>query len=479
MGIASKGPRIVLRELRRGCTVSGREICDAVQARAGQDKNHGVILIPEGIIESIPEVYALLKLLLHPESDDSAQLSQIETEKLLAYLVETEMNKRLKEGTYKGKKFNAICHFFGYQARGSLPSKFDCDYAYVLGHICYHILAAGLNGYMATVTNLKSPVNKWKCGAAPITAMMTVKNWSQNAGSTSTSIGRPAIHPAMVDLKGKAYESVMQFKQEQDKNHGAILIPEGIIESIPEVYALLKLLLHPESDDSAQLSQIETEKLLAYLVETEMNKRLKEGTYKGKKFNAICHFFGYQARGSLPSKFDCDYAYVLGHICYHILVAGLNGYMATVTNLKSPVNKWKCGAAPITAMMTVKNWSQNAGSTSTSIGRPAIHPAMVDLKGKAYEQNAEKFLMEDLYRNPGPLQYDGPGADAKAVSLCVEDQDYMGRIKKLQEYLDQVRTIVKPGCSQDVLKAALSVMASVTDVLTTISSSSNGGQQTA
>ncbi|XP_058113229.1 pyrophosphate--fructose 6-phosphate 1-phosphotransferase subunit alpha-like [Magnolia sinica] len=93
---------------------------------------------------------------------------QIETEKLLAQLVANEMNKRLKEGTYKGKKFNAICHFFGYQAWGSLPSKFDCDYAYVLGHICYHILAVGLNGYMATVTNLKNPVNKWRCGAAPI-----------------------------------------------------------------------------------------------------------------------------------------------------------------------------------------------------------------------------------------------------------------------------------------------------------------------
>lgn len=47
--------------------------------------------------------------------------------------------------------------------------------------------------------------------------------------------------------------------------------------------------------------------------------------------------------------------------------------------------------------------------------------------------------MDDLYRNPGPLQFDGPGADAKPVSLCVEDQDYMGRIKKLQEYLDKVR----------------------------------------
>ncbi|KAK8624474.1 hypothetical protein V6N13_065817 [Hibiscus sabdariffa] len=226
-----------------------------------------------------------------------------------------------------------------------------------------------------------------------------------------------------------------------------------------------QLLLRPESDDSAQLSQIETEKLLAHLVENEINKRLKAGTYKGKKFNAICHFFGYQARGSLPSKFDCDYAYVLGHVCYHILAAGLNGYMATITNLKNP------------AMMTVKRWSPNPNFLA--IGKPAIHPATVDLKGKAYEllrQNATRFLLDDIYRNPGPLQFDGPGADAKAVTLCVEDQDYMGRMKKLHEYLDKVRTIVKPGCSQEVLKAALSVMASVTEVLSVMSSSSTGAQ---
>ncbi|XP_010061240.2 pyrophosphate--fructose 6-phosphate 1-phosphotransferase subunit alpha [Eucalyptus grandis] len=316
----------------------------------------------------------------------------------------------------------------------------------------------------------------------------------------------------LFDLAKQLCDAV-QARAEQDKNHGVILIPEGLIESIPEVYSLLKeihgllrqgvsvdkissqlspwasalfeflppfikkqLLLHPESDDSAQLSQIETEKLLAHLVEVEMIKRLKEGTYKGKKFNAICHFFGYQARGSLPSKFDCDYAYVLGHICYHILAAGLNGYMATVTNLKNPQNKWRCGAAPITAMMTVKRWAQNPNSSF--IGKPAIHPATVDLKGKAYEllqQNAVKFLLDDLYRNPGPLQFDGPGADAKPVTLCVEDQDYMGRIKLLQEYLDKVRTIVKPGCSQEVLKAALSSMASVTEVLSVLSTPSSNG----
>jgi hypothetical protein len=101
------------------------------------------------------------------------------------------MNTRLKEGTYKVKKFNAICHFFGYQARGALPSKFDCDYAYVLGHVCYHIIAAGLNGYMATLTNLKNPVNKCRCGATPISSMMTMKRWSR--GPATTQIGKTVV----------------------------------------------------------------------------------------------------------------------------------------------------------------------------------------------------------------------------------------------------------------------------------------------
>ncbi|KMZ62517.1 Diphosphate--fructose-6-phosphate 1-phosphotransferase, 6-phosphofructokinase [Zostera marina] len=306
----------------------------------------------------------------------------------------------------------------------------------------------------------------------------------------------------------------VQERAEHGKSHGVVLIPEGLVETVPELYALLQeihglqkngvptdniskqlspwasalfkflppffrrqLLLLPESDESAQLSQIEMEKLLAQLVETEINKRLKAGIYKGKKFNAICHFFGYQARGSLPSKFDSDYAYVLGHICYHILAAGLNGYMATITNLKNPVNKWKCGAAPITAMMTVKQWSY--GPRTNSIGKPAIHPATVDLRGKAYEllrQNAANYLIDDDYRNPGPLQFEGPGSDAKAFTLCVEDQDYMGRIKKLQSYLDKVKTIVKPGCSQDVLVAALSSMSSVIDVLSVMTAPSYSGQ---
>ena len=41
-------------------------------------------------------------------------------------------------------------------------------------------------------------------------------------------------------------------------------------------------------------------------------------------------------------------------------------------------------------------------------------------------------------------------------------------------YVVQVKSIVKPGCSQDVLKAALSAMSSVTETLNIMTSSSNG-----
>lgn len=51
---------------------------------------------------------------------------------------------------------------------------------------------------------------------------------------------------------------------------------------------------------------------------------------------------------------------------------------------------------------------------------------------------AGNLLIDDLYRNPGPLQFEGTGSESKTISLTVEDQDYMGRIKKLQAYLDKV-----------------------------------------
>ncbi|XP_021309756.1 pyrophosphate--fructose 6-phosphate 1-phosphotransferase subunit alpha isoform X2 [Sorghum bicolor] len=323
-------------------------------------------------------------------------------------------------------------------------------------------------------------------------------------------------HPNMVILGEEVAFSKLTLKEitnkicdgvearaEQGKHHGVLVIPEGLIESIPEMYALIQeinnlhsnniseadipsqlspwaaalfkflpsfirreLILHQESDNSAQLSQIDTEQLLAHLVEAEMNKRTKEGKYKGRKFSSVCHFFGSQARGSLPSNFDCNYAYVLGHICVQIIAAGLNGYMATVTNLKDSTNKWRCAAVPLAAMMSVRRHLRGPGAVP--IGKPVIHPSPIDLKAESYavlREKASSFLLDDFYRTPGGIQFEGPGAGTKPITLTIEEQDYLGDIEILQAYLDKVRTILKPGCSREILKASISSIASVNDVL--------------
>ncbi|ONM57348.1 Pyrophosphate--fructose 6-phosphate 1-phosphotransferase subunit beta 2 [Zea mays] len=210
---------------------------------------------------------------------------------------------------------------------------------------------------------------------------------------------------------------VVQARVEKDKNHVVILFLRALwriflsymlcfrksMASMAKLFLLRISLLsfhhgHLHSEFLAPFirKHIETEKLLAQLVETEMRRRL-----------------------------------VLGHVCYHIIAAGLNGYMATMTDLKNPVNKWRCGATPISSMMTVKRWS--CGPLATQIGKPDVHMASVDLKEKAYDvlrQNSSSFLLEDVYRNPGLLQFEGPGVDSNPISLCVEDQDYMSRIRQ-------------------------------------------------
>ncbi|XP_068641912.1 pyrophosphate--fructose 6-phosphate 1-phosphotransferase subunit alpha-like [Aristolochia californica] len=121
-------------------------------------------------------------------------------------------------------------------------------------------------------------------------------------------------------------------------------------------------------------------------------------------FQAICRFFGYPARGSLYSTFICAYAYVLGHIYYHLFAAGLSRYIATVPNRPHPIHGWRCGAAPLTAMVTVKQWSR--GPPATSIGTPVVHPTAVDVTSKAYallRPTATNLLMAVVSRHSGLL----------------------------------------------------------------------------
>jgi diphosphate-dependent phosphofructokinase len=230
----------------------------------------------------------------------------------------------------------------------------------------------------------------------------------------------------------------------------------ALLESLPE-YIQVQLMLQRKDGHQVHLSQAETERLLAHFVDVELNYRKKKGTYRGT-FSVVSSFIGYQARGAAPSNFDIKYAYNLGHVAAILAANGLSGYMATISNLKAGAEQWKPGGVPISALMT----------TRAGTGKPSVPHAKIDLQSVSYRKFAENkhlWSVQDLYENPGPLQFHGPTADEITHTLQLESFDYLTRIQSLYRALQDITVQCRPGCSSTVLQIATTNLTALTDIL--------------
>ncbi|XP_021294826.1 pyrophosphate--fructose 6-phosphate 1-phosphotransferase subunit alpha-like isoform X2 [Herrania umbratica] len=79
--------------------------------------------------------------------------------------------------------------------------------------------------------------------------------------------------------------------------------------------------------------------------------------------------------------------------------------------------------------------------------------------------------MDDIYQEAGPTLLEEPESSIVFMDLHRQDEDHIKRLKEFQAYFDMVKRMVKPGCSQDVLKVALNSMSSLVSILTYMSSS--------
>ena len=232
-------------------------------------------------------------------------------------------------------------------------------------------------------------------------------------------------------------------------NFGTVLIPEGLIEFIPAMKALIaelndllaakgaefagvakdaqrqwvidqlsadnakvyaslpegvarQLTLDRDPHGNVQVSLIETEKLLSEMVGARLKEMAAAGKYNGK-FSALHHFFGYEGRCADPTNFDADYCYALGFNAAQLVKAGVTGYMSSIRNLTKPSVQWIAGGIPITMMM---NMERRNGEM-----KPVIQKALVKLDGgpfKKFAEKREKWAKETSYIYPGPIQYFGP-----------------------------------------------------------------------
>ncbi len=243
---------------------------------------------------------------------------------------------------------------------------------------------------------------------------------------------------------------IIAKRAENNENFGVILIPEGLVEFVPEMKILIaelndlmsvkadefnklagfeaqaawlaknlskasadafaslpaaiaaQFLMDRDPHGNVQVSRIETEKLLISLVEEKLKAMKKAGTYKGK-FSSYNHFFGYEGRCAFPSNFDADYCYALGFTAFVLTNAGLTGYLSSVRNLTAPAKEWIAGGVPLTMMM---NMEQRHGSQ-----KPVIRKALVELDGKpfkAFAKNRDVWAIKTSFVFPGAIQYYGP-----------------------------------------------------------------------
>ena len=185
-------------------------------------------------------------------------------------------------------------------------------------------------------------------------------------------------------------------------------IEKGLSKEAMEVFAILpqaiqqQLFLERDPHGNVQVSLIESEKLFAALVGDKLKARKAAGTYTGK-YATQTHFFGYEGRCAFPSNFDADYCYSLGYNAFMLIQYGFNGYLSKVSNLSNPAEEWVAGGMPITKMMNIE---RRHGED-----KPVIKKALVELDGKPFkyfEAHRDEWAVETSYVFPGAIQYYGP-----------------------------------------------------------------------
>ena len=189
----------------------------------------------------------------------------------------------------------------------------------------------------------------------------------------------------------------------------------AVFEILPQ-FVQQQLFLERDPHGNVQVSLIESEKLFSEMVKNELAKRKAAGTYKGK-FGAQHHFFGYEGRCAFPSNFDADYCYSLGYNAFMLIQYGYTGYLSKVSNISKPAEEWVAGGMPITKMM---NMERRNGED-----KPVIRKALVELDGapfKFFAAHREEWAVKTSFTYPGAIQYFGPAevCDLTTRTLALE-----------------------------------------------------------
>ena len=222
------------------------------------------------------------------------------------------------------------------------------------------------------------------------------------------------INELLAGEKADAFNALPTWKEKY------AFIEKGLTKESMAVFAILpesiqqQLFLERDPHGNVQVSLIESEKLFSALVKDNLAARKAAGSYKGK-FSPLHHFLGYEGRCAFPSNFDADYCYSLGYNAFMLIQYGYTGYLSKISNLSKPAEEWVAGGMPITKMMNIER--------RHGADKPVIRKALVELDGapfKFFAENRDHWAVETCFEYPGAIQYFGPSEVCDLTTRTLE-----------------------------------------------------------
>jgi pyrophosphate--fructose-6-phosphate 1-phosphotransferase len=356
-----------------------RVICDGIVRRSAVGKNFGVIVIPEGVLEFINEIQVfIIKLNTiiaeYNNTHDRSFHAQFRLlEEKLEYL------RRLSRGDAKGVAAG-IWNARDEELFADLPTFFQEGLLTERdshGNFQFSLVETDkiLLGLVTDYLNILKEKGIYKIGVENEYYRETMK--------------KEGLDP---DFYGPTL-----FKDYNNRTHYLVR---------PEIISLKTL-----KQALVKGGAIGRDEKIPAVVEKIYNASLP-------KFKTQLHFYGYDGRGSDPTRFDCMYTYNLGHTVFSLIANGATGQMAAIRNLEKDFEKWEPIGIPIAPLMHLE---ERKGKLTL-----VLEKSIVDVQSPAFQvvkACREKWLAatpeEDDFRRPGPIRFTGKSEEDRPITLML------------------------------------------------------------